>query len=182
MSGFKVLRSMQGSDAPVFVVVKSYAASMAAAIAALAERSYAYPNAIILHHQVSTLVWGNLTQQKEALEEAQQWWVRLAEPIAAKMGITLDEFIAEMYIRNSDGNWSEFADEAVRLHWVDHIVTNVRETSYVKNPDRFGSSDRVTVRLEEQIDENGKPFVWLPRLASFDHYYLFNPDNYYRLR
>jgi ATP-dependent Clp protease protease subunit len=182
MSGFKILRSMQGSDAPVYVVVKSYAASMAAAIAALAERSFAYPNAIILHHQASTLVWGNLTQQKEALEEAQQWWVRLAEPIAAKMGITVDEFIDEMYVQNSDGNWSEFGDEAVRLNWIDHVVTNVRETSYVKNPDRFGSSAAVTVRLEEQIDENGKPFVWLPRLAPFDHYYLYNPDSYYRLR
>lgn len=182
MSGFKILRSMQGSQAPVYVVVKSYAASMAAAIATLAERSYAYPNAIILHHQASTLVWGNLTQQKEALEEAQQWWQRLAQPIAAKMGISLDEFIALMYAENSDGNWSEFADEAVRLHWIDHIVTNMRETSYVKNPDRFGTPAAVAVRLEEQIDENGKPFVWLPRLAPFDHYYLYNPDSYYRVR
>ncbi len=182
MSGFKILRSMQGSQAPVYVVVKSYAASMAAAIATLAERSFAYPNAIILHHQATSFVWGNLTQQREALDEAMQWWERLAEPIAAKMGITLDEFIDQMYAQNSDGNWSEFADEAVSLHWIDHIVTNVRETSYVKNPDRFGSSAVVTVRLEEQIDENGKPFVWLPRLAPFDHYYLYNPDRYYRLR
>jgi len=182
MSGFKILRSMQGSQAPVSVVVKSYAASMAAAIATLAERSFAYPNAIILHHQATSFVWGNLTQQREALEEARQWWERLAEPIATKMGITLDEFIDQMYAQNSDGNWSEFADEAVHLQWIDHIVTHVRETSYVKNPDRFGSPAVVTVRLEEQIDENGKPFVWLPRLVPFDHYYLYNPDSYYRLR
>ena len=32
MAGFKILRAMQGSAAPVYVVVKSYAASMAAAI------------------------------------------------------------------------------------------------------------------------------------------------------
>ena len=182
MAGFKILRAMQGSAAPVYVVVKSYAASMAAAITALAERSFAYPNAILLHHQAATIVWGNLTQQREALEESEQWWTRLAQPIAEKMGMTLDEFIARMYEENSDGNWREFADQAVELHWVDHIVSDIRETSYVKNPDRFGPATPVTVRLEEQIDEKGEPFVLLPRLVPFDHYFLFNPDGYYRLR
>lgn len=182
MAGFKILRAMQGSAAPVYVVVKSYAASMAAAITALAEGSFAYPNAILLHHQAATIVWGNLTQQREALEESEEWWVRLAQPIAEKMGMTLDEFIARMYEENSDGNWREFADEAVGLHWVDHIVSDIRETSYVKNPDRFGPATPVTVRLEEQIDEKGQPFVLLPRLVPFDHYFLFNPDGYYRLR
>ncbi len=182
MAGFKILRAMQGSAAPVYVVVKSYAASMAAAITALAERSFAYPNAILLHHQADTIVWGNLTQQREALEESEQWWIRLAQPIAEKMGMTLDEFIVRMYEENSDGNWREFADEAVNLKWVDHIAADVRETSYVKNPDRFGSSTPVTVRLEEQIDEKGQPYVLLPRLVPFDHYFLFNPDGYYRLR
>lgn len=181
MAGFKILRSMQGSEAPVYVVVKSYAASMAAAIATLAERSFAYPNAIVLHHQASSIVWGNLTQQREALEQAQKWWRRLAEPIAVKMGISLDQFIERMYQENSDGNWSEFADEAVKLGWIDEIATNVREASYVKNPDRFGSAVPVTVRLEERTDDKGRPYAMLPRLVPFDHYYLYNPDNYYRL-
>jgi ATP-dependent Clp protease protease subunit len=182
MAGFKILRAMQGSAAPVYVVVKSYSASMSAAITALAKRSFAYPNAILLHHQADTIVWGNLTQQREALEESEQWWIRLAQPIADKMGMTLEELIKRMYKENSDGNWREFADQAVKLGWVDHIVFDVRETSYVKNPDRFGPSTPVAVRLEEQIDEKGQPYVLLPRLVPFDHYFLFNPDGYYRLR
>ena len=54
------------SDAPVHVVVKSFAASMAAAITTLAKESYAYPNAVILHHQISSTVFGqlNLTEQR----------------------------------------------------------------------------------------------------------------------
>jgi hypothetical protein len=39
-----------------------------------------------------------------------------------------------------------------------------------------------TSALEEAIDQQGKPFVGLPRLEPFDFYYLYNPDNYYRLR
>jgi len=184
MSGYKILKSMQGSKAPVYVVVKSYAASMAAGIATLAERSFCYPNAVVLHHQISWGGIGNLTQQREFLEEAEEWWRRVARPIAEKMGLNLDEFIAMMYEKNSDGDWREFGDEAVKLKWVDHLVDRIWEMSIDKNPGRFGSSvifaqDEL---LEEELDDDGRPFVALPRLEPFDFYYLYNPDSYYRLR
>ena len=53
MAGYKILKAMEGSAAPVYVVVKSFAASMAANIATQSKKSFAYPNAIILHHQIS---------------------------------------------------------------------------------------------------------------------------------
>ena len=182
MSGYKILKAMHGSKAPVYVVVKSYAASMAASIATLAERSYAYPNAIVLHHQISWGFGGNLTQQREYLEEAEEWWRRLARPIAEKMGLTLNEFISLMYEKNSDGDWKEFADQAVELKWVDQVVDRIWEMSVDKNPDRFGRSI-IFARsdLEESIDDEGKPFVNLPRLDPFDFYYMHNPDSYYRM-
>ena len=73
MAGYKILKSMQGSEAPVYVVVKSFAASMAACIATLADKSFAYPNAVILHHQISSGSFGNLTQQKESIQEIEEW-------------------------------------------------------------------------------------------------------------
>lgn len=183
MSGYKIMKAMHGSKAPVYVVVKSYAASMAASIATLAERSYAYPNAIILHHQISWGISGNLTQQREFLEEAEEWWRRVARPVAKKMGLTLQEFITLMYEKNSDGDWREFADQAVELKWIDRVVDRIWEMSVDKNPDRFGRSIIFARNdLEESVDEEGKPFVNLPRLAPFDFYYLYNPDEYYRLR
>ncbi len=183
MSGYKIMKAMHGSKAPVYVVVKSYAASMAASIATLAERSYCYPNAVILHHQISWGVSGNLTQQREFLEEAEEWWRRVARPVAKKMGLTLDEFISLMYEKNSDGDWREFGDRASELKWIDQVVDRVWEMSVDKNPDRFGQSMIfATSALEEAIDQQGKPFVGLPRLEPFDFYYLYNPDNYYRLR
>ncbi len=182
MAGYQILKSMEGSEAPVYVVLKSFAASMAAAIVTLAEKSYAYPNAVILHHQMSWANWGNLTQQRESLEEAEEWWRRLAEPIAAKMSLSLDEFIAEMYKKSSDGDWKEFADEAQRLKWVDELVSQIWETSYDKNPDRFGPASPLKMEFEEKVDEKGNPYMILPRLRPFDFYYLYNPDAYYRLK
>lgn len=181
MAGYKVLKAMEGSQAPVYVVVKSYAASMSAVIATTAEKSFAYPNAVIVHHQMGWFGQGNLTQQREQLEEAQQWWRRLALPVAEKMGLTLDEFIRRMYEENSDGNWSEFADAAVELHWIDQTVDTIWDTSMDRNPDRFGERPIVGLALDEKIDSEGNPYVVLPRLSPFDAYFIYNPGRYYRL-
>ncbi len=187
MAGYRILKAMEGSDAPVHVVVKSFAASMAAAITTLAKESYAYPNAVILHHQISSTLIGrlNLTQQKELFEESQRWWKRLGTPIAAKMGITTEEFIKRMYARSSSGDWPEFADVAKDLKWVNHVVNGIEETALVRHPDNSPTAAQVTAEitgLKEELDKDGRPVVYLPRINPQDVYFVYNPDGYYRLR
>ena len=191
MAGYRILKSMESSDAPVHVVVKSFAASMAAAITTLAKESYAYPNAVILHHQISAQVMGqmNLTQQREFHEECQRWWFRFGTPIADKMGITTDELIKRMYARSTSGDWNEFGEDAQKLKWVNHIVQGVDETSFTRNPDMAASASPSTApsisrpgALSEEIDSDGRPYAWLPRLDPKDVYFLYNPDGYYRMR
>ena len=185
MAGYRILKSMEGSSSPVYVVVKSFAASMAASICTLAEKSYAYPNAVILHHQINSTVYGNLnlTQQREFYEESQRWWRRLAKPLADKMGITTEEFIQKMYDKNTSGDWMEFAEQAKDLKWVDHIVTRIHETSLLKDPDTKKPARKSgTLFLEESKDEKGASCMFLPRLYPKDCYFIYNKDNYYRLR
>jgi ATP-dependent Clp protease protease subunit len=186
MAGYRILKAMEGSTAPVYVVVKSFAASMAAAICTLAEKSYAYPNAIILHHQLSSTYMFtrlNLTEQKESYEEAQQWWKRLASPIAQKMGISNDEFIKKMYAKTSSGDWTEFGTEAQKLKWVDHIVERIHETSLLKNPDTKKATSATAYHgINEGTDEKGKPCMYLPRLTPKDCYFLYNKDGYYKMK
>ncbi len=185
MAGYRILKAMESSDAPIHVVVKSFAASMAAAITTLAKESYAYPNAVILHHQISALVMGqlNLTQQREFHDESQRWWERFGTPIASKMGITPDEFIRKMYAQSSSGDWSEFGEQAKDLKWVNHIVSGIDETSFTKDPDSVGPTKAAKqAALAEEVDASGKPFVWLPRLNPKDVYFLYNSDDYYRMR
>lgn len=184
MAGYRILKAMEGSDAPIHVVVKSFAASMAATITTLAEESYAYPNAIILHHQISSsymFTTMNLTQQKESYEDSKKWWSRLAAPIAKKMGISTEEFIKQMYQKNSDGDWVEFATDAQKLKWVDHIVNRIQETSTVINPDSVKKKP-ASKELKETLDSQGLPCMYLPRINPHDVYFLYNPDGYYRLR
>jgi ATP-dependent Clp protease protease subunit len=180
MEGYRIVKAMQASQAPVHVVVKSYAASMAAVITALAQRSYAYPNAIILHHQMSSVQWGNMTQLKEQLEIAKEWYKRLAEPVAKKMGMSTEAMVKLMYEKNSDGDWEEFADNALKYKWVDNVVHEIRETGIVKDPDKAKKPELPNARLEEKTDEKGRRYVELPRLDPYDFYYIYNPDQYYR--
>ena len=187
MAGYRILKAMESSDAPVHVVVKSFAASMAAGITTLAKESYAYPNAVILHHQISSVLMGqlNLTQQREQHEESQRWWKRLGTPIAEKMGMTTDEMIKQMYAKSSSGDWSEFGEDAQKLKWVNHIVRGIDESSFTRDPDVVAApapAPARTTALVEEIDSNGKPFAWLPRLDPKDVYFLYNPDSYYRMR
>lgn len=185
MAGYRILKSMQSSDAPVHVVVKSFAASMAAAITTLAEESYAYPNSVILHHQISAMLIGrlNLTQQAEFVKDSERWWTRLATPIADKMGITKEDMIKRMYEQNSSGDWSEFGEQAKELKWVNHIVTGVEESSLLRSPD--AETDKPASQRSasvEALDEEGRPVMYLPRISPKDVYFLYNPDGYYQVR
>jgi ATP-dependent Clp protease protease subunit len=184
MAGYKILKSMQSSTAPVYVLVKSFAASMAAAITTLAERSFAYPNAIILHHQISNGMMGNLTVQREGVKTLEQWWQRLAAPIATKMGLTMDEFVKQMYAHSATGDWKEFADDAVKLKWVDTVVGRCHETACIRPPDReasaaLGSAESSSVSTPAKSEPKTVAMKTVPRLNPVDCYYLYNPDGYY---
>jgi ATP-dependent Clp protease protease subunit len=175
MSGMSILKAMHGSEAPVYVVVKTFAASMAASLTTLAERSFAFPNAIILHHQVMSGTFGNLTETREHTQQLEEWWRRLANPIAKKMGISREEFIEQMYEQTVSGDWTEFADQAKKLKWVDHVVSNIRETALLENPDSPRQRATTSAQVENKPLENV-----IPRLNPKDMLYMYNPDGYYQ--
>jgi len=180
IAGHKIIKAMEASRAPVYVVVKSYAASMAAVITARAKYSYVYPNAIILHHQMSGYNVGNLTQQKERLKMAKEWMQRLYTPVAKKMGMKLSGFIKKMYEKNSDGDWQEFGNNAVGLGWVTSTVSEIKEKSIKKIEEKKKMRFPFFFQAKEKIDSQGKRYMKLPHLSRHDFYFLDNRDNYFR--
>jgi ATP-dependent Clp protease protease subunit len=180
MEGMQILKAMHNSRSPVYVVVKSFSASMCAVITTLANQSFALPDAVFIHHQAMNFSFGNRTEQREQLKILEEWTERLLRPVAEKMGLSLDEFIKQMYVHNAVGDWEEFADAAVKLKWVNHVVTDIRETGYLNKPDAKLTTEKEENCTEERIDEQGKRYVKVPRLRPLDIYHLHNPDNYYR--
>ena len=196
-AGYQIQKAMAASKAPVHVVVKGFAASMTAVICTLAERSYCYPNTIILHHQASNVVRGNMTVLKEQIDFTNQWFDRLATPVAKKMGISLQEFVKQMYANDSTGDWQAFGDKAKELKWVDHVVERIEETAVLDllpvpvappampqtqplpQPPTRTEISGVTTR----VDDKGRPYFELPALANpFDAWWLYDPQGLYRAR
>lgn len=182
--GNQILDSMRASQAPVYVVVKGSAASMAAAITTMAEKSFISPRGRIMHHQMSTGVSGNVSEIGDGAAELGEWWVRFGTPIAKKMGLSSEqEFIKRMYEKRKSGDWEEFAQRARELHWVDYVAKVVetrsqsREEAMKEEPNVlsiFGSAEAGKSSANEI--RNGRPvlrkahgrdFFWMADLRNY---------------
>jgi ATP-dependent Clp protease protease subunit len=193
-AGYQIQKAMAASKAPVHVVVKGFAASMTAVICTLAERSYCYPNTILLHHQASNVVRGNMTVLKEQIDFTNQWFDRLATPVAKKMGLTLPEFVKQMYANDSSGDWQAFGDKAKELKWVDNVIERIEETAILDllpvpvAPPAMMPMPLPPTRTEisgvtSRVDDKGRPYFELPALANpFDAWWLYDPQGLYRAR
>ena len=193
-AGYQIQKAMAASKAPVHVVVKGFAASMTAVICTLAERSYCYPNTILLHHQASNVVRGNMTVLKEQIDFTNQWFERLATPVAKKMGISLQDFVKQMYSNDSTGDWSAFGDKAKELKWVDNVIERIEETAVLDllpvpvAPPAMMPIPLPPTRTEisgvaTRVDDKGRPYFELPALANpFDAWWLYDPQGLYRAR
>ncbi len=174
-AGYQIQQAMKSSKAPVYVVVKGFAASMAAVIATTAERSYCFANTAILHHQISrALPRKNLTILKETISVSEKWYEIFATPVAKKMGISLEEFTKQMYEHNSEGEWKEYGTEAQKLKWIDFVVDKIEETSVYSNV--------LQHRSLEQLDATtGERYIELPALSNpADCWWIFDKKGYFR--
>lgn len=202
MSGYRIMKTIEASPAPVYVVVKSYAASMAAMIASMAEHSFIYPNAIMLHHQILTRTSGNLRQHQEQVKDLEEWFRRLAGPFTQKLNLNLEDFVNQMYQKNSDGDWREFGDKAVELGWIKTLVNRIRLTGNLERKPNSksdddcntcqsnsssNSSNRNKRKYQDQqstdqntlADHNSDQKSF--ELRPLDHWWIHDPDNYYNL-
>jgi ATP-dependent Clp protease protease subunit len=178
MSGYQILRAMQTSKAPVYVVVKQYAASMAAVVTTLAKRSFCYPSTVILHHQPSTTIQGNMTQLHEQLDWSAIWCGRINVEVAKRLGITLDEFVKQMYAATVTGDWKILGDEAVRRHWVTDVVEKIAEDSV----DELSAAPRPAPVQIIRANSAGKKQIVLPILQPGDAWMIYDPENIYLAR
>ena len=171
MAGYRILNAMQSSRAPVYVVVKQFAASMAAITTTSAVRSFCYPGTIILHHQMSTGFQGNMRTLAENMTFANDLFERIFRPIYTKIGYKDSQtFVADMYKHFNSGDWLAFGDEAVKMKWATDLVTEIRETAVRENSadDTVGKTggNYFAEGCELRRDENGKVYYLLPPLLS----------------
>ncbi len=175
MEGERMLKAMAASRAPVHVVVKSMAASMAAVLISEAPHSYVLPNAIILHHQPWSFAFGNLAEQKEWVAVFEQWAERLHGGTARRMGLTLEQFYARMYEQSVTGDWQEFGDQAQALGWAQHVIERIQEDDIRQQPEDASPWQQRRGLWAQDGEDRGER-LRLPRPRPFDFYFLYNRD------
>ncbi len=130
IQGFKLLDAINYCPSPVYVIVKEFAASMAAVITAQAKLSFALENAILLFHEPSTLTHGNTSNLRENLDFMEDIEQKLMGPLLEKFNYTsIEEWRKDLYKNSVTGDWTEFAGDAIKLKWVNNIVKEIRDTS-----------------------------------------------------
>lgn len=184
-SGYQILKAIESSSAPVHVVLKGSAASMAAVILTLAPNSYALERAVVLHHQASvTRAGGNVSDLKDLVRHTEDLYHRINEPVAKKMGKTIPEFVKMMYENNAKGDWTVLGAKAKELRWVDHLVTGIIDESYdslAADPGPATMADLMRgLGLTERTDAAGKVYYELPPLAPGDSWQITDPHGLYR--
>ncbi|MCR5183695.1 MAG: ATP-dependent Clp protease proteolytic subunit [Opitutales bacterium] len=181
-AGYLMLKAVESCRAPVHVLVKSYAASMAAVFTTLAPHSYCLENAIILHHQPSSSMKGNMTVMKESYDLTKMWTGNIFNRVCEKVGVTYDEFVADMYAHFQSGDWLVFGKEAQERKWVDHVAKYVVETGSQVKPsvNKKDLTPAMTYDLPEIRDEQGRVYLQLPPLESGDAWWLTDPRGMYR--
>lgn len=180
MAGYQIIRAIDSSRAPVHVVVKGAAESMAAAIVACAPRSYVFASSVILHRQAEGFASGNLTVMRERRTQLEEFFRRVNEPVARRMGVSVEEFVKLMYRNNSDGAWIVFGEEAVKLRWADKIITRIVEDG-VDDMVASPGSGRAYF-FGEYKDAEGRTRIELPPLAPGDAWMIHDPQGLYRAR
>ncbi len=189
-AGVRILKAMQGSRAPVIVVVKQYCASMAAITTTVADRSYVYPNTIVLHHQMSTGFQGTMTDLRQNLNFSEKLYENLFKPVYTKVinpetnrpYANTAEFEKAMYKRFASGDWAAFGDDAAKMKWAGATVERMVETGLRDMPvTPFGGMPLFAQGCVEKQDETGRTYYQLPPLAGpGDAWILTDPDHRFK--
>lgn len=185
ISGQQILEAIENSKAPIYVVVKGYACSMAAIILTLADRSFALKNSIILHHQPSSYIgWYNVRRAREITRDMEDLHKRFLGRVAKKMGITLEKMDQIFYEKQMDGNWMEYADNAKKIKWVGEVINDIQEIGIQKLPEQ---KDYTMKNFIEEYYKTGFESINSSEKISItvfgnDYYFIHDPNKIYEYK
>jgi ATP-dependent protease ClpP protease subunit len=148
----------------VYIVVKTFAASMAAIITSTyAENSYVLKNALILHHELSMGAEGNTSKHKASLAGMIRWQEVLFAPIAKRKGISVDQFVDGLYKIKRDGDAVLFATDAVKEQWIFNTIDSIEDGSFTEITATIAQP--TVKQLQDEEDRSPEDFYHIYRKA-----------------
>jgi ATP-dependent Clp protease protease subunit len=164
MGGELMLKAIAASKAKVYIVVKTFCASMCAIITStFADQAYVFRSATLLHHEISVGVMGNTSAHRDYLKRLEYWQHKLLLPIAKRLDTTPEKFVARLYEIQRGGDATLFAEQALEEKWIVNIVDGIVDESFeeVKN---HGQSEMAMEEGDGHSDIVGDILYIAPKL------------------
>ncbi|MEH0154013.1 head maturation protease, ClpP-related [Limibacter armeniacum] len=117
--GIMIINSMRQHKAEVHTYIDGVAMSMGAFTAFSGNKVYAANNSVIMIHSGSTSAFGNAVKMREVADTLEKWDRQMAQTIADKTGMSVDEAMAK-YMDGNDHYLT--AQEALELKLIDEIT------------------------------------------------------------
>lgn len=117
--GASIYNTIYGSEKKVITYNDGLAASMAAVILLAGDEIHAFPNSLLMVHNVSSLAIGNAKDLEEEVKFMKKMDKSLGKSIEERLDISAEE-VAEKYLNYQD-NWYD-SDEALQLGFYDNII------------------------------------------------------------
>lgn len=117
---FGLLSIMDTSKTPIHTIVTGAAMSCGFMMAIHGHKRYAYKNATLMYHQVSSGAWGRLKDMQEDIEETKRLQEMIEQMTLKKTNISLS-VLKDCFDRKKD--WFMDADTAMKNGCIDAIIS-----------------------------------------------------------
>jgi len=118
LDGAVFISAMEAAESPVITICHRMCASMAAMILEYGTKRYAFDRSIIMFHQASAGVDGELGKMQSMLKFLSNYIATFEQHVAYRMGISLQDYRARMY----NEYWMDSAT-ALKHRAIDSIVS-----------------------------------------------------------
>lgn len=117
---FGLISVMNASKTPIHTIVTGCAMSCGFIIAIHGHRRFAYPNATLLYHQVSSGAVGKVADMEARLNQSKRLQKKIEDMVVERTKIT-KERLRQSYKERED--WHIEAAEAKKLNCIDEIIS-----------------------------------------------------------
>lgn len=127
-SGFRLVRAIEESKAPVVCIVDDDAVSMGMYLLQACQTRYTTKRASLMTHEaaIGGMMRGHEVSWRNAAEMLRSTNRGMAEHIARRMTITPEQLLAKI---QGGAQWWLNWDEALKVHAVDFVVVSVKEVT-----------------------------------------------------
>lgn len=138
--GSMIVEAIEASNAPVYTICHTMCASMAAVIHSYGHRRYMFDRSVLMFHNATTEVKGDLNKIISLLNSIQKMLIRFDKDISRKLNLSLEEFV----FKYQNELWIH-PEDVVNTDYL-HGIIFINNLPLIKDKSEFTQDQRLKVQ------------------------------------